>query len=438
MNKILISAGTIVVVAALAIGGTIAFYNDTETSTGNIFTAGSIDLKVDHLAQTYNGADCETCSVNVYSSLSTNVVAASAGASNQGPFPVPAVDVINPHPGWQNEATLSPAQWIWATNPTTVADTTNGAEYTFENKFQWNGSPVSVDLDLAIAADNGYVINLNGTEIVNKLSQEFTYASAVSLSGIEESAFMGAMVNGQNTLHITVRNKPLAADPITGNPAGLLFKLNIQRNSTECESDSAFQRACVLWQSTDLDGSQAFFNFGDIKPSDWGTNLISLHVNSNDAFTCLFPNNITDAENVRIEPEETADDPSDGTTTNGELSQFIKMFAWADDGNGIYEGENAVIPVNTPFNMVDSEIIAMSLSGGGPTGYIGLAWCVGTQSLSGNNILCSGNATGIDQAQTDSTSASLTAYAVQQRNNENFSCKDAFDELFPPVVVAED
>jgi len=29
---------------------------------------------------------------------------------------------------------------------------------------------------------------------------------------------------------------------------------------------------------------------------------------------------------------------------------------------------------------------------------------------------------GIDQAQTDSVTASLTAYAVQQRNNENFSC----------------
>ena len=91
-----------------------------------------------------------------------------------------------------------------------------------------------------------------------------------------------------------------------------------------------------------------------------------------------------------------------------------------------------MIPVNTPFNTVDTEIIAMSLTGGGPTGYIGLAWCVGTQSLPGGNVVsCSGSASGIDQAQTDSTGASLTAYAVQQRNNEHFDCEAAFNELFP-------
>jgi len=206
-----------------------------------------------------------------------------------------------------------------------------------------------------------------------------------------------------------------------------LFKLYIQREN--CLEDTAFQQACVLWQEQDLDGSQTFFNFGDIKPADWGTNLISLHVSSNDAFACLFPLDITDAENIKIEPETTAGDTTDGTTANGELSQFIKMFAWEDDGNGIYEGENDVIPVNTPLSTVDTEIIAMSLTGGGPTGYIGLAWCFGEQSLDGNDIECSGNAVGIDQAQTDSTGASLTAYAVQQRNNEVFDCESALPLL---------
>ena len=46
-KKILISLAVIGVVAAIAIGGTIAYFSDTETSTGNTFTAGSIDLKVD-------------------------------------------------------------------------------------------------------------------------------------------------------------------------------------------------------------------------------------------------------------------------------------------------------------------------------------------------------------------------------------------------------
>ncbi|TSC95708.1 MAG: von Willebrand factor type A [Parcubacteria group bacterium Athens0714_26] len=50
MKKILISLSIIGAVAAVAIGATTAFFSDTETSTGNTFTAGSIDLKVDSVA----------------------------------------------------------------------------------------------------------------------------------------------------------------------------------------------------------------------------------------------------------------------------------------------------------------------------------------------------------------------------------------------------
>ncbi len=46
-KKILISLSVIGAVAAIAIGGTIAYFSDTETSTGNTFTAGSLDLIVD-------------------------------------------------------------------------------------------------------------------------------------------------------------------------------------------------------------------------------------------------------------------------------------------------------------------------------------------------------------------------------------------------------
>jgi predicted ribosomally synthesized peptide with SipW-like signal peptide len=53
MNKrILISLSVIGVVAAIAVGGTIAYFSDTETSTGNTFTAGQLDLIVD-----INGTD---------------------------------------------------------------------------------------------------------------------------------------------------------------------------------------------------------------------------------------------------------------------------------------------------------------------------------------------------------------------------------------------
>ena len=45
-KKIILSLSVIGVVAAIAIGGTVAYFSDTETSTGNTFTAGTIDISV--------------------------------------------------------------------------------------------------------------------------------------------------------------------------------------------------------------------------------------------------------------------------------------------------------------------------------------------------------------------------------------------------------
>lgn len=47
MKNITKSLLMIVAVAALAIGGTVAYFSDTETSTGNTFTTGTIDINVD-------------------------------------------------------------------------------------------------------------------------------------------------------------------------------------------------------------------------------------------------------------------------------------------------------------------------------------------------------------------------------------------------------
>lgn len=54
MRKLLISALTIGIVAATILYGTNAFFSDTETSTGNTFQAGAIDLQVDNTSY-YNG-----------------------------------------------------------------------------------------------------------------------------------------------------------------------------------------------------------------------------------------------------------------------------------------------------------------------------------------------------------------------------------------------
>ena len=62
MKKILISLGIILFVGAVVVGATGAFFNDTETSSGNIFTAGTIDLTVDSFGSTYNNGKIEDSS----------------------------------------------------------------------------------------------------------------------------------------------------------------------------------------------------------------------------------------------------------------------------------------------------------------------------------------------------------------------------------------
>ena len=56
-KKILVSLSIIGIISAIAIGATTAYFSDTETSEGNTFTAGSIDLKVDNHCY-YNGIEC--------------------------------------------------------------------------------------------------------------------------------------------------------------------------------------------------------------------------------------------------------------------------------------------------------------------------------------------------------------------------------------------
>lgn len=46
INKIILSLVVIGAVSAIAVGGTVAYFSDTETSTGNTFSAGTIDIAV--------------------------------------------------------------------------------------------------------------------------------------------------------------------------------------------------------------------------------------------------------------------------------------------------------------------------------------------------------------------------------------------------------
>lgn len=386
-RKILLSVGVMVFVAALVISATGAFFTDKETSAGNIFTAGSIDLKVDHTRQTYNGVDCKTCSVNIYSSKET-VVTGGTG-DYVGGYPAYALELTTIHPNWISSIPSSPAKWIWVTNPVLEGDTTNGAQYTFEKKFYWNGSISGISLDLALAADNGYKIVFNGTPVADQLGTEHNYGALVDTTLAEAAMLPLVVSNGVNTLEITVKNKPGSSNP-AHNPAGLLFDLKIERPQEECKGDPMFQKMCMLWGESDLTG-QKFWNFNDVKPGDWGSNLISLHVYDNDAHVCLLTHDI------------------EGTPENPNLPNYIKTAAWMSDVDGTKGDPLALSPLQD--SNVQLKVKATT------TEYVLVEWCFGNWV----DDKCDGEGN-YNDAQGESVSLSMTAYAIQQRHNENFVC----------------
>ncbi|MDO8471145.1 MAG: TasA family protein [bacterium] len=428
MKKIILSAGMIAVVGALAIGGTIAFYNDTETSTGNIFTAGSIDLKVDHTRASYNGEECQTCHLEIVSNSTTQV-----GTS-------PAVELSFVHAAWTadldgghvagvNDGTTDGSKWIWITDGPTLP--TTNQDYTFDRSFVWNGT--ASDATLYIATDNLYTsIVLNGNPIGSTADDNnFQLATEDVFNNLESS-----LVQGTNVLQVTVRNIGLSGGTPTTNPAGLLFKLEIDGT---CQGDTGSgvheyentpdNPTCKLWGPKDLDDSDYYFDFDDVKPGDYGTNLISLHVDDNDAYACLIPHDLNDQDNNVVDPELDLSD--DGP--EGELSGELQFFLWEDNGDGVYQlSEDILAGPGTTINQIQTEMTALELTGGGATEYVGLAWCAGDQTLDGATVECDGAGMG-DIAQTDSLLASLTAYAEQIRNNPDFTCEGVGSLDTPPA-----
>jgi len=364
----------------------------------------------DHLWQTYNNVVCNTCDLTLISDTENMVV-----AKNNAPLtPYSAVYVTYIHPNWtaQNDPTLlaAGAKWIWESDPTRTEDLTNNVVYTFRKTFEWYGPIVTSDLWFSVGSDNSVEVWLNGAKI-GENTGEYGYKQG-SMLHIDGSTFTGNIVQGENNLEFKVKNWALAGSTPTSNPAGLIYKFYI---GGECEG-SYFKQHCSLWGLKNLEAGDTFFNFDDVKPGDRGINIISLHAYDNDAYACLIVGNVNDNENTAIDPEiKAGDNPGD---PEGELSDYIKFFMWQDDNDKIYEvGETILAGPSSSFQAAMDKISLTESN----TNYIGLAWCAGTQTLEGDIIKCDGSTMG-DIAQTDILTATITAYAEQQRNNPNFSC----------------
>jgi len=431
MKKILISLAVIVVAGGIVAGATVAYFSDTETSAGNTFTAGAIDLKIDHAKQTYNDIDCNTCTVEVKSDIS-NQVKGTIDGLDPGPFPHSAVLVSIINPAWT--ANIPGANWIWWTDPTPLAEYGIDTIYTFEETFNWMGPVIGATLELGISTDNSYEIYLNGHLIAgDNTEQNYNAAGQDAYTGTILSDWI---VQGTNTLQFKVKNWLRPADQTWDNPGGLLYKLVIDGN---CQDDY-FKGYCQLWAEKDLE-DERFWDFDDIKPGDEGLNIISLHVFDNDAWACMYLENQADDDNGLVEPEQEAGDLTGGLG-EGELSQYIEVFMWWDENEDdeYNAGEEIVAGPDNIYNLFGGGTVislADSLNAiileDSETEYLGITWCAGTLNVDTGTgtIDCDGESMG-NIAQSDIFSTDIVFYTVQHRNNTEFSCEDLFNPAPDP------
>lgn len=192
----------------------------------------------------------------------------------------------------------------------------------------------------------------------------------------------------------------------------------------------------ATWALKDLNPtSDKFFNFSDIKPGDEGENTISLHIFDNNAYGCFYVSPLANNDNGCNEPESAVDttcgDPGPG---EGELAQNVNFFAWADDGDNVWEVNEAPLfadPYYGPASdVLNGQTYPLGLLSGAETHYIGLQWCAGTMTVDTQNytVTCDGSLMG-NASQSDSFSGSVAFYVEQERNNNEFECPE--NPFFP-------
>jgi len=147
----------------------------------------------------------------------TNTVVAEGNPS--------AVEVV-PHANWFSAETLgSFAKWIWSA--LSVSDSSVDEVQTFKKTFTSEGVTAA---SLQLAADNGFLVKINGEEVVNKFTEEHNYENLTGPIDVADK-----IIDGTNTIEITVKNQGLLDSTPVSNPAGLLYKLDLSAESCSTE-----------------------------------------------------------------------------------------------------------------------------------------------------------------------------------------------------------
>ena len=419
-KRIIQSTLMLVAVAGITAAGTGAFFSDTEVSTGNVFTAGSIDLTIDHSAASYNGEECaENCTPT-----GDNLI-------SNGSFEDPAVTA------------------------------NNGSHEFFASIPEWTlevGSVIEVQRDAFASADGQQHVELDGDEpnpattisqsIVTVPGERYRLSFAHSPRPQAEAAGSGikldiAVVSPGSTVFTDTINTgtgpidwstetyefvaddvsttiSFAYDGTVNTFGGLLDDVVVEALDCEAGYDDTPGGYCELWDKKDL-ATESFFTFEDIKPQDSGTSLISLHVETNEAFMCLNVSNQDEKEGTNLASEIAA---GDETPTIGEMGEFLTVAGWYADATG-----TKLAPMFTPTTTSGLGAITYADSDSseppvapGATKYMLLEWCMGDMTTDENSFSCDGAVPDINQTQTDAFLADLQFFTIQTRNNDSYTC----------------
>jgi hypothetical protein len=232
-------------------------------------------------------------------------------------------------------------------------------------------------------------------------------------------------------------------DTFAGSSGGSTF--NSKGLTLQIDSSATYDGAKVpseTWNAKNLvPGTDKFFNYSDIKPGDYGCNVISVHTEKSDAYECVDFTGLQNNDNGLNNPEIKAGDTTGGAG-QGDLAQGLQFFGWIDNGDGKYNPKTeqplfgtaaksaSVVLNNTSYALGDSK------SGGSckqnTTKYFATCWCAGTLSVdSKGNFSCDGSTLG-NRAQGDSVSLSVDVRAVVAADNAKFTCATSSTSTPPP------
>ena len=441
----------------MVFGVTNAFFSDTETSTENVLSAGSVDLKVDHIFASYNGENCQE----------GNCIPTGLNLILNDGFEGPPT--VTHSTGWDifNDGTTGlgwHVEWVNSTTPfggfdrPTVAKiefhkngnlgntndisdgwVAHGGKQYIELDSDWVGHTATLNNEPALARIYQDVPTVVGKKYQLKYWHSYRPGQGLSENTMNVYADTAPLrtvtadgTSQSNTLWIEYVDEFTATNALTritfegsGNDNSLgIFLDDVSLYELSCQTQLN-GNSCSLWEEKDLTKNDIFWNFDDVKPGDYGRNVVSLHVVDNDAYICASVDG-DDDENELIESEK----PFDTTPDIGELSKYIKLFAWKDlDFDGVYEPPTEIALAENFVDLLNNIPFAESPNPvtGGSTNYLGLAWCFGEQTVdhTTGEITCSGEGS-YDDAQTDIFEAVLRFYTEQSRNNPSFDC-DSLD-----------